>query len=38
MLMVVIVVYCVRYIIILYCLYYFNVLNVRIKSLMFGVL
>ena len=38
MLMVVIVVNCVRYIIILYCLYYFNVLNVRIKSLMFGVL
>ena len=36
-LMVVVVGYCVRYIILLYCLYYFNVLNVNIKSLLFVV-
>ena len=35
---VVVVVYCVRYIILLCCLYYFNVLNVKIKILIFGVL
>ena len=34
---VVAVVYYNRYIILLYCLYYFNVLNVKIKSLMLGV-
>ena len=32
-LIVVIVIYCVRYIILLYCLYYFNMLNVKIKHL-----
>ena len=37
-LMVVVVAYCVRYIILLYCLYYFNVLNVKIKPLIFGAL
>ena len=33
-LMVVVIVYCVGYIILLYYLYYFNVLNVKIKLLM----
>ena len=37
-LMVVIVIYCVGYIILLCYLYYFNVLNIKIKSLMLGVL
>ena len=36
-LMIVVVGYCVRYIILLYCLYYFNVLNVNIKYLLFVV-
>ena len=35
---VVAIVYCVRYIILLCCLYYFNILNVKIKLLMLGVL
>ena len=35
---VVLVVSCVGYIILLYCLYYFNVLNVKIKLLILGVL
>ena len=34
---VLIVVYCVRYIILLCCLYYFNVLNINIKPLLYGV-
>ena len=37
-LLVVLVVYCNGYIILLYCLHYFNMLNVKIKSLMLGVL
>ena len=36
--MVVVVIYCVGYIILLACLYYFNVSNVKIKLLMLGVL
>ena len=35
---VVVVIYCSRYIILLYCLYYFNVLNAKIKLLMLGIL
>ena len=38
MVMVVVVVYCVRYIILFCCLYYFNVLNVKIKLLILSVL
>ena len=37
-LMVVVVGYCVKYIILLYCLYYFNVLIVNMKSLLQGAL
>ena len=38
LLTVVIVIYYIGYIILLYFLYYFNVLNVKIKPLMLGVL
>ena len=34
--MIVVVVYCNGYIILLHCLYFFNVLNVKIKSLTCG--
>ena len=37
-LMVIVIVYCVEYIILLCYLYYFNMLNVKIKLLIFGVL
>ena len=35
---IVVIVYCVRYTILLCYLYYFNVLNVKIKHLMFDIL
>ena len=38
MVMVVVVMYCVRYIILLCYLYYFNLLNAKVNPLMLGIL